>query len=336
MATLAEIAKIAGVTPKTVSNILNRQIPEKRPSAVRRAAVVREIATKLHYRPNTAARAIVTGRFNAVGLLLSDDIRRGCLFTGTRVACAKALSDKNMHLILGQVSDEQLSSEGYVPPIMREWSVDGLLVNYVDAIPPRMLDLVQQHGAPEVWVNGRLTANCVYADDQAATRRAVDSLVALGHRRIAYVNYECSGHYSATDRRNGYETGMMAAGLTPRVIEEAIGPSEWQERSMQWLRGADRPTAIIAYDADRAIPIYCAALRSGLSVPKDLSMVTFHEFPVQTIGLPMSTFRVPAREIGDAAVAMLLERIAHNGHNVAPRAVPLELVDGMTAPPSGK
>jgi LacI family transcriptional regulator len=332
MATLDEIAKAAGVSRMTVSNVLNGRNKETWSSTAERAERIREIARELNYRPNAAAKAVVTGRFGGIGLLLSREESSGTLFSATFRAVREALGERDLHLTVGDLPETQLTSEEFVPKILREWASDGLLINYIADIPPRMAQLIRQHHIPSVWMNARLPHDCVYPDDFGASRKATQHLIELGHGRIAYLHNAVSSHYSARDRHDGYVQAMEQARLKPQVIgyEDEVLLCDAQEFSRAWLSTAKRPTAAVAYEANYALPAYCAALQLGLQVPRDLSLLAFHERPLREYGLDISTMLIPGAEMGRVAVEMVLKKIADPQQELPPQSVPFHLEAGRT------
>src|SRR4028119_2265713 len=135
MATLEEIALEAGVSRYTVSNVLRGRNKEKWACTAERAERIRGIAERLNYRPNAAAVAPATGRFGAVGLLTSRHHSHGALLSTLLNSIRHHLTERELHLTIGDLPDEPLTSEAYVPRILREWSVDSPLINYIAGTP---------------------------------------------------------------------------------------------------------------------------------------------------------------------------------------------------------
>ena len=328
--TISQIAKEAGAAKSTVSCVLNGKFKESGASAAR-IAVIQEVAGRLNYRPSAAARAMRTGRFNAIGLVLGAQPGRSSPFVDLPLGLLADLRQRNLSLTVASLPDGALTNEGFVPRMLGEWAVDGLLVDCMHEAPERMLGLIRQHHIPSVWLNTCMDKDCVYPDDVGATRLAVEHLLGLGHRRIAYLTYTQGAHYSHHDRAEGYVLAMRAAGLEPRVLRSPVlvPPNERLEPSRQLLTGPDRPTAVITYGIDDAMPLMVAALGQGLRVPDDLSLVTIHPGPAHFTGLPMTTLVVPAAAVGRAALAMLLEKIADPQREMPAQAVPFILDAGM-------
>lgn len=340
MATLDEIAKAAGVSEKTVSNILNGRNKENWPSTAKRAAKVRAIAERLNYRPNSAAKAIASGRFGAIGLLNSTDASSSHMFEQTFRAIEARLEERDLHLSVGSLPDEKLVSENYVPKLLREWAADALIVNYIADIPQRMIDLIYQYRIPSVWLNVKREHDCIYPDDFAGAKQATEYLIKLGHRSIAYLHPTNSSHYSVADRESGYVEAMRAAKLKKRVISyEHPHPLKNSsvtlpiDVSRNWLSGPLRPTAVLSYSSLLAYSVYCAAVEQGLKVPHDISIVAFDDRPAIAIGLPVTTICIPAESMGYNAVSTVLQKLDNPDVMLQPQALPLTLIEGITCAP---
>jgi LacI family transcriptional regulator len=333
---LDEIAEAAGVSRMTVSNVLNGKNKETWPSTAQRAARIREIAEKLNYRPNAAAKAVVTGRFGSIGLLSSTKPSTGVFFEGTFQAVRRELSQRDLHLTMGDLSDYQLTDANHIPKILRELSADGLLISYIADIPERMVSLIHQYRIPSVWINTVLEADCVYPDDFDAAKRATEHLLQLGHRDIAYVQAKDSNHYSVAQRRDGYLRAMQDARYRPLVVERPSTSvaDNGLEPLRAWLSEPNRPTAIIAYEAAYALPVICAALSLGLQIPHDISLLTFHDKPVTEPGVCISTMLIPAEKMGQTAVDMVQQKITNPDEDLSPQAIAFEFEEGKTCAPA--
>ncbi len=313
--TLEQIASRTNLSPVTVARILRGQNKENRPTAVARGTLVRRVARELDYRPNAAARAMRAGKFNAVALLQSElptsSLLPGALLGGIQ----QALADRHTHLILATLPDAKLTSREYVPTILREYNCDGLLINYNANIPSSMVDLIDANQLPSVWINSKQAHHSVHPDDEGAGTRAASMLLDLGHRRIAYLDFVTdtpAGHYSSVDRYAGYESMMRNAGLPAYRFGH---PTIWRRGDIvtaqrQWLRQDDRPTAVIAYGDIDARALQMAAALEGLSIPRDLSLITFGSRHLDDLGLRLTSMLIPEQAVGRRAVELLNEQIA--------------------------
>jgi LacI family transcriptional regulator len=336
---MLDVAREAGVSRPTVSHALSGKGPKYRiaSATVRR---VRDAARELGYRPNSFARGIRMGKFAQAALLLSTNYGRSHLPSGLLSGVHDALSEREMQLSVVRLPDEKLTDQGFAPKILREWSCDGLIVNYTDHIPDKMIDLIERARHAAVWLNTQRHHDCVYPDDFGGLRDATARVIALGHRRIAYVDYAHgsadlpTAHYSARDRQAGYEQAMRDAGLSPSVIrgEHVVPSAERLTLTESWLAAADRPTAVLGCSPMSVV--VRAADRLGLRLGTDLSMVfvdvdTAHAVAVEAparVGVAWS-------EVGRRAVEMLAEKIAAPSRRLAPGVLPCTFHEGQTLGP---
>ena len=333
--TIAQIAKEAGAAKSTVSCVLNGKLKESGASALR-IQQIQEVAQRLNYRPSAAARAMRTGRFNAIGLMMSAVPGRISPFIELWLGILGELHAKNLSLNVSRLPDEELTSEGFVPRMLGEWAVDGLLIDYVREAPERMVQLIRQHHIPSVWLNTRFEHDCVYPDDIAATRLATEHLLRLGHTRIAYRTDSPTSHYSHADRQQGYEEAMLTAGLSPWAhrSERYLDAGQRLSAARALLAKPDRPTAIITYNPEDCLPYLTAALERGMQVPRDLSLVTISTDMQMHTGFDVATLLIPANALGRAAVNMLLAKVQDPTKALPSVAIPFVFHAGHTlAPP---
>lgn len=332
--TLRDIAEHTGLSKPTVTRILGKDGHLFSEKTRQRVA---EAAHKLGYLPNAAAKAMGSGRFGVVSLVLGTSDVVSDLPAGLVAGIQDALVREDMHLSVFRLPDEQLTRDGFVPKVLRESMCDGMLINYTHNIPERMMSLIEAHHAPAVWLNAKLPADCVYMDDLGAARAVTTRLLGMGHRRLAYVAFslELPGekHYSESDRLAGFTAATAAAGLQARVINHRAGSGDEVGRLRELLGQKDRPTAIVTYNEDAAVTCALAAASLALNIPSDLSLMTFPLTQHRLGYLSFSGAAVPARGEGAAAVRMLLEKLAAPGASQAPVAVPFEVLQGNTASP---
>lgn len=340
MVTMNDVAKKAGVSRQTVSHTLNGRTEGVYISEETRRRVM-EVAEAMNYRPNGSALAIKRGRFGGAALLTSNLPHHSYTPQFLLDGVHDELSLNNFHLMLARLSDEQLTDDNFVPKILREMMVDGLLIDYIQHIPPRLIDLVRRHQLPAVWINSPQAEDCVRPDDLDAGYRATRHLLSLGHRRILFADYTHTGnfeleHYSARDRWLGYSRAMSEAGLEPRAMrskDDGVAAADWVAYSRGWLTAADRPTAVLAYQQEVS-PVLIAAATLGWQVPADLSIVAFGSADLNVAGLPITTLTVPEYEVGSAAVQMLLQKIEVPEAVFPAKSFPFGFSAGATCAPA--
>ncbi|SMC18338.1 transcriptional regulator, LacI family [Andreprevotia lacus DSM 23236] len=303
ISTLEQVAREAGVSPSTVSRILNGTAAVK---DSKREAVERAI-NKLNYQPNRVAQALASGRSMTIGVLTQniaspfygeclEGVEKGLAGTGYTPIFANGHWDAK--------------EEAHRIALLASRQVDGLIV-----LTGGMLDeaLVHQAARIPVVVTGRqLDAANVYSfwlDDRAAAREATAYLISLGHHQIAHI-CGAPGHPDSEERQAGYKDALAAAGIAidPRLIVQG----EYSEVSgvvavSQLLSDRIPFTAIFAANDQMALGARLGLYQRGIRVPEDVSLVGFDDLPYSSyMAPPLTTVRQPAFEIGMAAAQTLV------------------------------
>lgn len=327
--TLDEIARKAGVSRDTVRRALQNQTKATWASTAQRVQRIVKIAQEMGYRPNSAARAVATGRFGTAALI----VRREAVdfFPYDLIAgLTDALADENMHMVIARMPKEQIDSEVDVPKVARELAVDGLLIHEAVDVPEAITTMIDRHKVPAIWLNAKLRVDCVYPDDLGAAQLATRLLIAHGHRRILYLGMGAKWnvddrHYSQVDRQEGYRLAMTAAGLKPAMAEYTYpipeGHSEpWEGGAdlrvadcRKVLSAPDRPTAIVCPSEFAPAALLQAAAGLGLVVPRDLSIIMFCDRMYGHFGTAVSNMRIPMYQVGRRSVELLAQRISRPG-----------------------
>ncbi len=341
-ATLQDIAVRVGLSPQAVSQAINGT-GRLRPATRQHVLVA---AQELGYRPNSAARATASGRFRCLALLVGMESMRSKVFPGLLAGIHEGLARDRLNLMLVRMPDELLTDSTVMPRALTEAASDGFLVDYTHGIPVGMKRLIDDFAIPAIWINSKQDHDCVRPDDFGAARAATEDLLKLGHRRIAFAHYSVgpafpNPHYSVADRREGYEIAMRAAGLEPRVIMATEGfdvpATERVQYTRQWLDSPDRPTAVVCYGSSEAQPVFYVGAIMGLSIPGDLSIVTFGNSPIKWFGPEITIWLNPDHAVGREATTMLLQKIRRPDHKRETRIVPFELYEhGVTCAPPAK
>lgn len=336
-----ELAKIAGVTRLTVQRALDGLPGVGRDTADR----IRRLAREHGYRRNTAAQATRSGRLGSIDLLVSN-LRGGVSRVpyGLLDGIHEALSRHGVRLTLSQVSDERLSDPDYMPTALSEFMADGLLINYTFNFPPRMLELIEQHAIPAIWLNTELPHDAVRPDDREAGRLATQHLIDQGHRRIGFVKLSGGGHYSEARRIEGYTAAMRDAGLPTCINNLGAKPYHLIEEDglehdnrhgimLDYLREHRDLTAAVAYSELCVNTLQLAAARLGIRVPDDLSLITIADRVAASAGIAVDTVTLGWQGIGSSAVEMLVQKINRPNHKATSRAMPVRLERGGTVAP---
>lgn len=323
---IRDVARHAGLSPQTVSAVLNGGKAHLFRPATRQRC--HDAAQALGYVPNTAALAISTGRFMRMGLLVA---------TGNEVG---VLSTKLLHGIHGALNglgeryglsldffDPDAPVDDPGPRILTERSVDALMVNYTHAIRPDFVMRVARFQAPTIWLNTCLPADCVLPDERDGARKAVADLLARGARGVRYFALtdrpsRVAGavrHYSVAERWDGYVEAMAAAGLPSTMMNESALTHYLTDLAAR--PGEAGPEAVLTYKETDAVHVLTEALAAGVRVPERLLISTFaaRNFLSPRVDAMITTWLIPHQRMGLNAVEALLAKIAQPSLSLPPR-----------------
>lgn len=309
--TLAQVAQCAGVSPASASLALNNKKGAR--IAEETVARVQECARRLGYSPDPTARSLRTGKTQTLGFL-SDEV------ITTRFASAM------IHGILDTAEDYGhfvLMAESEHDGARWNKSLENMLARKVDAyifgfMQARELDTVPAlANKPLVIVNGRCQGvPSVLPDEYVAGAAAIQYLLDRGHRNIAFVgrpeDYSASVSTMNMPRRiAGIDAVMQRAGL--RFADEYLSVNWEQETGYQGaeaiLRRTPGITAFLAANDRIAFGIYRVLRERGLSVPQDVSVMSFDDEELASYIYPgLTTVRLPYQEMGQVAVQVALEK----------------------------
>ncbi|MDM0017592.1 LacI family DNA-binding transcriptional regulator [Variovorax saccharolyticus] len=305
--TIRDVAQAAGVHVSTVSRALN---PDKRGLiSAEVLKVVEEAARKLGYRPNRAASALRTGRTHTIGVLVPDITNP--VFPPILQGIEASAAARGYFVFVTNVVDPTLARP--IVERMLAQRVDGLVLAIATRDDP-LVDYIAKAGMQAVLVNradesGRLPA--VVSDDRLAMKLAVDHLVSLGHRRIGHLAGP-QNVPTGVGRRQGVEQALRDRGLELACVEACEGYSREAGRvAMQkLLEGHERPEAVVCCNDLVALGAYDVLRAHGIRVPQDISITGHNDMPlVDMVNPPLTTIRLPHRELGWRAAEMLFEGI---------------------------
>lgn len=305
--TIRDVARAAGVHVSTVSRALN---------PARRGLISEEVlksveaaATRLGYRPNRAAAALRTGRTHTIGVLVPDITNP--VFPPILQGIEASAAARGYFVFVANVGDPQLAQP--ILARMQAQQIDGLVMAIAMRDDP-LIDFIRANGMHAVMVNradesGRLPA--VVSDDRLAMKLAVDHLVALGHRRIAHLAGP-QNVPTGVGRRQGVEQAMQDHGLAaPQVVAcEAYTRESGAQAMRSLLASGPPPEAVVCCNDLVALGAYDVLREAGLRVPQDISVTGHNDMPlVDMVDPPLTTIRLPHRELGWRAAEMLFDEI---------------------------
>lgn len=295
--TMSDVAGRAGVSIKTVSNVINDwpHVTDETRQKVNQAIEA------IGYRPNQMARSLVTGKTKAIGVVIPDISNP---FFGMAIrGCEEVLFEAGYSIFLCN-TNEDVDRERYY--------LDQLLSRGVDALilwGTRLCcaDLEEIVGTEPVLVTVELGEEptgpnhvCINVDNLRGARIATEHLIEVGHQRIAHLAGP-PGRITRELRMRGYEQALETAGISPspRLIVSEHPSIQGGFRAAQHLIQTEKPDAIFCYNDLMALGAVLTARYLGLVIPDDLALVGFDDIEMASmIEPPLTTVRVPQYQLG--------------------------------------
>ncbi|MEU6852688.1 LacI family DNA-binding transcriptional regulator [Actinacidiphila alni] len=336
-ASLKDVARLAGVSVKTVSNVVNNY-PHVTPGMRER---VQRAIDELGYRPNLTARHLRKGRTGIIALAVPELGNPYFAELAGAVIDAAARHDYTVLLdhTAGQREKEVLVSQGF-----RAHVIDGLILSPIELEAADLLGRIDD--APLVLLGEReydAPYDQIAIDNVAAARSAVRHLTGLGHRRIAFLGARReSARQPAHLRLRGWREELAAAGLPgdDSLVAATDGYGRWDGAAAMnaLLDRGTRPDAVFAYNDLMALGAMRALVERGLRVPQDVSVVGFddvEEGRFSTIAL--TTVSPDKQAIARLAVERVVARLTGTPQISAERITPgyTLVTRESTAPRSG-
>lgn len=320
MTSIRDVASQAGVSTATVARVLAGGTPVSEALADR----VREAVRDLNYVPNGVARSLSRGKTHLLGLLVAD------IANPFSAQVARGLEDEaakhGYHVLVGS-SDFQPDREGQLLRSFAARTVDAVALVSASGATEEMQQLVDT-GIPIVFVDRRpsdsVRAPVIRTDNLTAAHDAVGYLIGLGHRDLAMISGPPTLP-TASQRLLGFRTACQEAGLVVRAecIREGFLGVDGGYHAMREVLALDPvPTAVFSFNNLLTVGALRALREAGVTVPDDLSLVTFDDmdlFPY--VDPPITAIAQPSYQIGVEAARALTSLLA--GHSFVPREVVL-------------
>lgn len=319
-ANIRDVAKAAGVSHQTVSRVINGH-PSLRESTRQR---VLDAMEALQFRPNRAARSLVTSRSGMIGVLVTNGTYYGPASTQAAIESAAASAGYLVDTATLTSLDEAAFREALERLV--DHAVEGLIVLAPQEATLRQLGHLPVK-LPMVTVHSTSPADDhgLSVDQVAGARLATRHLLELGHRTVAHVAGP-AGWVESKERIRGFRTEMAKWGLDASRIVTGDWTSDSGFRIGQELVAEDPPTAIFSSNDQMALGLMHACREQGIRVPEDISIVGFDDMPdAAHFAPPLTTVRQDFPELGRRCVAHLLAQLDVPVEE-APRTVVPELV----------
>jgi LacI family transcriptional regulator len=305
-ATINDIARLAGVSKKTVSRVLNDS-PLVRPET---RAKVHALMQQYAYAPDPQARGLAFRKSFLVGLIFDNPTAQ--YIVNMQYGVLDALRDSGYELVVHPCDSK---SSGYIEGIRRfvlQQKLHGVILIPRVSEDQQLADVLRDIGCRYVRVASVAfdeAERMLVTHDRKAGAEAADYLESLGHRKIGLITGP-KRYRSAIERGEGFLTALSRRGIEvpPTCIYEGGYTFESGfAGAEQILAQPERPTAIFACNDEMAAGVYKAAHRMGISIPGELSVVGYDDSPLASQLWPtLTTARLPVRDVGRQAAALLL------------------------------
>ena len=320
MATIKDVARLAGVSVSTISKYLNGgNVLDENAEAIRKAIA------ELDYRVNPFARSLKTQRSRAIGVLLPD--MAPPFFGSVVMALDKCLREHGYHTLISCYASSYGLERENLQFLMNN-GIDGLVYVPEDISAEEFYGLTANCSVPTVQVDRMIQgvgSDTVLVDNADASYKAVSWLIKKGHRRIAIITGPKSV-YSAKERLVGYLRALSDHGILyddALVISDQYNFATGYQAIETLLKLPDPPTAVFATNYDFTIGLVTAARERGINIPEELDIFGFDCVEICTMMQhPLPVVHQPEAEIGTIAANYMIQRL--EGYSGEPRITKLE------------
>ena len=320
MATIKDVARMAGVAPSTISKYINGgHVRQENAEAIRNAIAA------LDYRADPFARGLKSRRNRSVGVLLPD--MTAPFYSNVVMSMSRTMRERNYHCLISCYgANHGLERDNL--KFMLTCGIDGLVYAPEDLSAGEFTELTANCGIPIVQIDRAiqgLNIDTVLVDNADVVYRAVSKLIRKGHSRIAIITGPKSV-YTAKERMVGYLRALADAGILYNDDLVISGQNDFATgyRSFEVLmQQRNRPTAVFTTNYDITTGFITAAHERGLHVPEDVAVFGFDSVEICSMMTPpLPVVHQPDQLIGKTAAQFLLDRL--DGFSGAARTARLE------------
>jgi LacI family transcriptional regulator len=325
MISIRDVARHAGVSVGTVSNVINR--PHLVSTAVR--ARVTAAIEELGFVRSESARQLRAGHSRMLAMLVLD--LANPFFVDVARGAEQVVQAAGLGMMLCNSGQDPAGEADYLS-LFAEQRVRGLLMTPADPSGANIVSF-RRYGIPYVLVDRVMSADqgcSVSMDDVAGGELAVQHLIRAGHTQIAYVSGPASLD-QCRDRHTGAATAIAAAGLPASaltVIEvDQMTVASGRDAGSRLLGLGQRPTAVFCVNDLVALGTLQAMFTAGIRVPHDVSIVGYDDIEfASAAAVPLTSVRQPAFRMGQTAAELLIDEFSGTAHEHRPVVFQPELV----------
>lgn len=310
MATIKDVARLAGVSTTTVSHVINktRFVAESTTKKVWAAV------DDLNYAPSAVARSLKCNSTRTIGMLVTKSTNP--FFAEVVHGVEEYCYNEGYTLILCNTEGNISKQRDYLR-MLAEKRVDGVLVMCSDISDELLALLEKKQDLPMVvmnWGTENVNTDCIQDNAQLGGYLATKHLIDNGHTKIACISGQLD-RLTCQTRLAGYRKALHEAGIEENpswIVEADFECDSAVEAAKKLISHGDRPTAVFCFNDIMALAAISTFRQAGLDVPNDMSVVGYDNIDLAGFfSPPLTTIHTPKRRLGKTAIKLLMERLAN-------------------------
>lgn len=323
--TIYEIATKAGVSPKTVSRVINSEPSVSKATYEKVLKIIKET----NFLPNISAQRLVSNKLKAIGLIVP---RLGSPYASELISMilSKCKAKGYISVVYPVESDKKESEKILALYLQRH--IDGYIFAPPGGDDEFLLNYLEKNNIPTILItpNSPYRNFCVVkATDKMGGYQATNYLISLGHKKIGIITCIPSRTF-ARERLEGYKEALAAHGIQLDERFILLGDNSFSSgflATKELMSLANPPTAIFACNDEMALGAESAVYKMGLKIPENISLIGFDDIPlVSELSVPLTTIKQPVEDIGSIAVSLLIQLIEKKEVVKKVYEIPTELV----------
>lgn len=305
-ATISDVARLAGVSKKTVSRVINKE-PNVGAKTLHK---VRAVIEQLNYVPNPQARGLASNRSFLLSLIYDNP--NASYVTEAMYGALDQCRPNGYELVVHPCDSTHSELHDDIINFIKRTKIDGVILLPPISQSEELVSSLRTIGCNYVRLQSVAsddTSHMIHFNDREAVGHIANHLVVLGHRDIGFIHGPQSSQ-SAHERFEGFRQALESHGVPLPANRIAMGSYTFQSGMdcAEWLLNSDRPpTAIFACNDEMAIGVMAFAKKMGISIPGDLSVVGFDDSPQASRVWPaLTTVDLHTKEMVSLATQKLL------------------------------
>jgi LacI family transcriptional regulator len=332
--TINDIARLAEVSKKTVSRVINDSPFVKEETRLKINAIIRELG----FEPDPQARGLAFRRSFLIGMIYDNPTAQ--YVVNMQQGILDAMRNTSFGLLVQPCDRASPTFLQDMRQFVERQKLFGVVLTPSVSEDDRLVHILQEINCPYVRIASISLGNAVsmvVTHDSVGAAEAARHLADLGHRRIAHISGPAT-FLSSHERRRGFNAGLAERGLKLKATCDREGTYTFDSgitAARELLALKPRPTAIFAGNDEMAAGVYKAAHDMGLEIPRDLSVVGYDDSAIASRLWPVLTsVRLPIRDMGRMAADKLFHRSSDKRTGDVTEVIPALIMRESTAPPS--